>query len=99
MKPGAYRWSSALGTHVVAGCTCLNGVGTRGETPASEPCRVEGRVRTYSIRWPMKKGNAGNKPLVPLTRKLVVKSWPNVHEQEFRPSLIASTIPLFFDSG
>lgn len=69
-EPGAYRWSSALGTHVVAGCTCLKGWGHIERTTG-----VERRTCTqykYKVAK-LKKGNAGNKPLVPLTCKLVVK--------------------------
>ena len=48
-EPGAYRWSSALGTHVVAECTCLKGWGHTERT--NHRASSEGRVRT-SIRWP-----------------------------------------------
>ncbi|KAK1126072.1 hypothetical protein K0M31_004714 [Melipona bicolor] len=71
-EPGAYRWSSALGTHVVAGCTCLKGWGHT----EREPPGVERRTCTHKYKYKvakLKKGNAGNKPLVPLTCKLVVK--------------------------
>lgn len=69
-EPGAYRWSSALGTHVVAGCTCLKGWGHTERTTGRRAKDVHAQV--YKVAK-LKKGNAGNKPLVPLTCKLVVK--------------------------